>query len=141
MSYLLCQASFQQLGSYMLLQQFISNSSPHSGPHWTFSNMRSWRTCLTVCCPQAEELRKLNHEPYAYRFDRTHTAAQLQAQYTDLPAGQLDDAGASVSIAGRVTAKRFMGKLAFATLVDDSGSIQLYLEKQELDGKAADAFK
>lgn len=34
-----------------------------------------------------------------------------------------------------------MGKLAFATLADDSGDIQLYLEKKTLDASAPDSFK
>ncbi len=46
-----------------------------------------------------------------------------------------------MSVAGRVLARRFMGKLAFATLTDDSGEIQLYLEKKALDSEAAGTFK
>jgi hypothetical protein len=41
--------------------------------------------CLSVC--QAAALRDLNQEPYEYRFDRTHTAAELQALYRDLEPG------------------------------------------------------
>ncbi len=38
-------------------------------------------------------------------------------------------------------ARRFMGKLAFMSLVDDSGSIQVYLDKAVLDAAEADTFK
>ena len=34
-----------------------------------------------------------------------------------------------------------MGKLGFATLADDSGEIQLYLERTALDASAPDSFK
>lgn len=34
-----------------------------------------------------------------------------------------------------------MGKLAFATLADDSGEIQLYLERTTLDASSPDSFK
>lgn len=44
-------------------------------------------------------------------------------------------------MAGRVMARRFMGKLAFMSLVDDSGSIQIYLDKAVLDAAEADTFK
>ncbi len=45
-------------------------------------------------------------------------------------------------MAGRVMARRFMGKLAFMSLVDDSGSIQVYLDKAVIDGTSGeDAFK
>ena len=38
-----------------------------------------------------------------------------------------------VAIAGRVLAKRVMGKIAFYTIADQEGKIQLYLEKKILD--------
>ena len=45
-------------------------------------------------------------------------------------------------MAGRVMARRFMGKLAFMSLVDDSGSIQVYLDRAVIDGTSGeDAFK
>lgn len=43
-------------------------------------------------------------------------------------------------MAGRVTARRVMGKLAFVTLRDDSGTIQLYVDKSRLE-TGADGFK
>ena len=95
--------------------------------------------CHTVL--QVEQLRQLGREPYAYRFERTHSAAQLQEEYQQLPSGDVAENKPNVSIAGRITARRFMGKLAFATLADDSGDIQLYLEKKTLDASAPDSFK
>jgi lysyl-tRNA synthetase class 2 len=59
-----------------------------------------------------------------YRFERDATAAELAARFADLPAG-----GGSemvVSVAGRLMLRREMGKIAFATLRDSSGSIQLF---------------
>ena len=90
---------------------------------------------------QVQQLRNLGKDPYAYKFDRTHTSAQLQQQFEQLPAGQVAEGSALVSVAGRVRARRFMGKLAFATLADDSGEVQLYLEKTSLDAAAPDSFK
>jgi aspartyl/asparaginyl-tRNA synthetase len=47
-----------------------------------------------------------------------------------------------VAVAGRIMARRFMGKLAFMSLVDDSGSIQIYLDKAVIDGTSGeDTFK
>ena len=90
---------------------------------------------------QVKQLRSLGKDPYAYKYDRTHTAAQLQQQFEDLPSGQIAEDASPVSVAGRVRARRFMGKLAFATLADDSGEVQLYLEKTALDAAAPDTFK
>lgn len=89
---------------------------------------------------KVQQLRDLGKDPYAYKFERTHSAAQLQQQFEDLPSGQVSDQS-QVSIAGRIRARRFMGKLAFATLADDSGEVQLYLEKTALDSAAPDSFK
>jgi lysyl-tRNA synthetase class 2 len=41
----------------------------------------------------------------------------------------------SVSIAGRVMAKRIMGKIAFFTICDQEGQIQLYLDKRIINGE------
>lgn len=77
---------------------------------------------------KATQLKQLGFEPYAYRWEVTHHAADLQAKYADIPAGaEVDD---EVAIAGRIMLRRVFGKLAFFTLQDETGSIQLYLEKQ-----------
>ena len=44
-------------------------------------------------------------------------------------------------MAGRVMARRFMGKLAFLALTDDSGSIQIYLDRAVVDEAQPEAFK
>ncbi|KAI3938160.1 hypothetical protein MKW98_018716 [Papaver atlanticum] len=82
---------------------------------------------------KVEELRTKGHEPYAYGWDRTHTASQLQEIYKNLGNGEESSKDADlVSIAGRIIARRAFGKLAFLTLRDDSGTIQLYCEKEKL---------
>ncbi|GBG64772.1 hypothetical protein CBR_g46728 [Chara braunii] len=92
---------------------------------------------------KVEELRAEGVDPFAYNFARTHLAAELQDKYRDLDnaaeaAGETDH----VAVAGRIVARRVFGKLAFLTIKDDSGTIQLYCEKQRLDDSAAgpDAF-
>lgn len=88
---------------------------------------------------KAEELRTAGREPYAYTFDRTHSAQELQDLHKDLGNGeQLNDI--SVSVAGRIMARRVMGKLAFARLVDASGAIQLYVDKKTLDEQHEGGF-
>lgn len=98
-------------------------------------------SCILPCVVQVQQLRDMGKDPYAYKFDKTHTVAQLHEQHRDLPAGQLAEGSAPVQVAGRVRARRFMGKLAFATLADDSGEIQLYLERTALNEAAPDSFK
>lgn len=91
---------------------------------------------------KAEQLRQVGLNPYGYRWQVTHRAADLQEQFADLPRGE--EAELEVAIAGRILARRVMGKLAFFNLQDETGTIQLYLEKQRLQAEMAktdaDAF-
>jgi lysyl-tRNA synthetase class 2 len=71
-------------------------------------------------------LKSEGMEPYAYAWERTHTAAQLQKQYIDLPDGvEADKEEDHVSVAGRIIARRTFGKLAFLTLRDGSTVVQV----------------
>ncbi|MBN3945439.1 MAG: lysine--tRNA ligase [Nostoc sp.] len=91
---------------------------------------------------KVEQLKQLGTNPYAYRWESTHHAAQLQEKFVDLPSGEEVDL--EVAIAGRIMARRVFGKLAFFTLQDETGTIQLYLDKNRIqEGMAdidADAF-
>jgi lysyl-tRNA synthetase class 2 len=76
-------------------------------------------------------------------FRRTDHAGDLQQQYGD--AGKwtgeaLEGEGRRVALAGRLLAKRVMGKAAFAQVQDVSGRIQLFLQSTTL-GDAYEAFK
>ncbi|XP_047330462.1 lysine--tRNA ligase, chloroplastic/mitochondrial [Impatiens glandulifera] len=82
---------------------------------------------------KVEEMRSNGIEPYAYKWERTHSAVQLQEIYLKLGNGEESNSETDhVSIAGRIVARRAFGKLAFLTLRDDSGTIQLYCEKERL---------
>jgi len=76
------------------------------------------------------QLKQLGMNPYAYRWEVTHHAAQLQKKFADLPSGEEVDV--EVVIAGRILARRVFGKLAFFSLQDETGTIQLYLDKKRI---------
>ncbi|MEO7836372.1 MAG: lysine--tRNA ligase [Acidimicrobiales bacterium] len=59
-----------------------------------------------------------------YRFERTSDAATLHAGYGELAAGESADV--TVAVAGRLMLRRVQGKLAFGTLQDSSGRVQLW---------------
>jgi lysyl-tRNA synthetase, class II len=84
---------------------------------------------------KVEQLRQAGLNPYAYRWEITHRAAELQAKFVELANGE--EAAVEVAIAGRILARRVMGKLAFFNLQDETGTIQLYLEKQRLQEQMA----
>nr|XP_024403494.1 uncharacterized protein LOC112295780 isoform X2 [Physcomitrium patens] len=96
----------------------------------------------TLRLKKVEDLRAGGFEPYGYTWDRTHTAAELQKQYVDLPsATEANEEKDHVAVAGRIIARRVFGKLAFLTMRDDSGDIQLYCEKAKLTDEAFDQLK
>jgi lysyl-tRNA synthetase class 2 len=70
-------------------------------------------------------LRARGHEPYAYRYDRTHTAAEALAAFAA-------DREVPVRVAGRVVALRGHGKTTFAHVEDATGRIQLYFRQDAL---------
>ena len=76
-------------------------------------------------------------------FRRTDHAGDLQQQYAEADkwTGEaLEGEGRRVALAGRLLAKRVMGKAAFAQVQDVSGRIQLFLQSTAL-GDAYEAFK
>jgi lysyl-tRNA synthetase class 2 len=79
---------------------------------------------------KARSLESLGRAPYALSFSPSHRTAELQQAHADLANGE--ERQADVAVAGRVMTRRVMGKLAFFTLADESGPIQLYIEKATL---------
>ena len=79
---------------------------------------------------KGQALAALGQGPYALRFEPSHRTAALQQEHADLPNGE--ERPVAVAVAGRVMTRRVMGKLAFFTLVDESGPIQLFIEKAHL---------
>ncbi|MDB9447828.1 lysine--tRNA ligase [Anabaena sp. CS-542/02] len=85
---------------------------------------------------KVNQLKQLGANPYAYRWESTHHTAELQEKFADLPNGEEVDL--DVAVAGRIMARRVFGKLAFFTLQDETGAIQLYLEKNRIQEWMAD---
>ena len=88
---------------------------------------------------KAKALEDLGQGPYALGFEPSHRMAALQDSHADLPNGEERDV--SVAVAGRVMTRRVMGKLAFFTLADETGTIQLFLEKAGLEAQQEGWFK
>lgn len=103
-----------------------SDRSDHSSPE----EIRAIRL------EKVAQLKQAGFNPYSYRWELTHHAADLQQKFADLPNGAEDPL--EVAIAGRVMARRVFGKLAFFTLQDETGSIQLYLEQQKIRTEMAE---
>ena len=85
-----------------------------------------------------DQLRSIGMNPFAYQWKSTHTMAELQTNYVDLPNGEEKEV--DVAVAGRIMTRRVFGKLAFFTLQDETGTIQLYLDKNRIQEFMADRF-
>jgi lysyl-tRNA synthetase class 2 len=78
-------------------------------------------------------LRERGVEPYAYAFDPTHAAAAALDAFAAHEAAHPDaEMGEHVRVAGRIVAKRTMGKSTFAHIADRTGRIQLYFRVNDL---------
>lgn len=89
------------------------------------------------------KLEKLRAEGNAYPndFRRDRLAQDLHEAYDDKPREWFDDNRVTVAVAGRMMAKRVMGKASFASLQDVSGRIQLYLRRDDLPEGVYAEFK
>jgi lysyl-tRNA synthetase class 2 len=80
--------------------------------------------------PDGRDIPDLSHtsdrRDIPYRYERSHDAAEVVAQWAALASG--DESGDRVGVAGRIMLLRKQGKVAFAQLRDDSGSVQLFAD-------------
>ncbi|MEB3200736.1 MAG: lysine--tRNA ligase [Synechococcaceae cyanobacterium] len=80
---------------------------------------------------KARALEVAGRAPYALSFAPSHSTLALQQAHADLANGAERDE--RVSVAGRILTRRVLGKLAFFTLADESGPIQLFIERASLE--------
>jgi lysyl-tRNA synthetase class 2 len=77
-------------------------------------------------------LRKAGIDPFANKFTPTESCGTAKENYTE---------GRTVAVAGRLISKREMGKTMFAHIRDTSGTIQLFIRKNDLGDEAFAIFK
>ncbi len=82
-----------------------------------------------------EELCKNGKNPFEItKFNRTHTSKNVKDNYDALE-------GQDVTVAGRIMAKRIMGKASFCTIQDSEGKIQSYVSTNDLGEENYKEFK
>ena len=85
-----------------------------------------------------EKLAKLQEEgknPFEItKFNRTHTSQEIKDNYDELE-------GKDVTVAGRIMAKRIMGKASFCHIQDMQGKIQSYVSINDLGEESYKHFK
>ncbi len=82
-----------------------------------------------------DKLREEGKDPFQItKFNRTHTTKQIRDNYDELE-------GKDVTIAGRLMAKRIMGKASFCHIQDGEGKIQSYVSINDLGEESYKQFK
>lgn len=82
-----------------------------------------------------DALREAGKDPYEITvYNKTHSSAAIAAQYEALE-------GQTVCVAGRMIAKRIMGKASFAHLLDGEGTLQFYVRRDDVGEEAYADFK
>jgi len=81
------------------------------------------------------ELQEQGKDPFEItKYDRTNSAGEIKANYEAFE--QKD-----VAVAGRIIAKRIMGKASFCTILDSDEKIQSYVSINDLGEEAYKEFK
>ena len=82
-----------------------------------------------------KELQEIGKDPFEItKYDRTNTAGEIKSNYEEFE-------GKDVSVAGRIIAKRIMGKASFCTIQDSDEKIQSYVSINDLGEDSYKAFK
>lgn len=91
-----------------------------------------------------EKLRAWRESGQAFPndFRRDSVAEELHGMYGERSNESLEEEGVRVKVAGRMMEKRVMGKASFAKLQDNTGRIQLFVQRDSLpEGQYNQEFK
>ena len=90
---------------------------------------------MQVRLDKLKELQAEGKDPFEItKYDRTEFSLDIKDNYESYE-------GKDVSVAGRIMAKRIMGKASFCTIQDSKGRIQSYVSINDLGEEAYKAFK
>jgi lysyl-tRNA synthetase class 2 len=89
-----------------------------------------------VRAEKIERLRAAGMPAYALSAERTHTAAQVIAEFEAAVDDRLE-----ASVVGRIKSARHMGKTSFVHIEDGSGRLQLYFRVNEVGDELLDLLE
>ena len=87
----------------------------------------------------AEMVAAGNHPFTITKYDVGTYSEDIRKEFAQLPAET--NSGKTVTLAGRMMAKRVMGKASFARIRDGQGDMQIFVKRDELGDEAYAAFK
>jgi len=91
-----------------------------------------------------EKLKKieaLGQPAYRSKYEFTHTAEQILADYSAKTAEELEQTRVNVRIAGRIMALRLMGKAGFAHIQQGGKKLQIYVKKDAVGEQGFELYK
>jgi lysyl-tRNA synthetase class 2 len=97
------------------------------------SGLSSGKKLIEDRLRKLDELRGEGINPYPYRFDSNSNSEKIKCEFVHL--SPEEHSGEIVKIAGRIVLFRRMGKVAFLTIYDGEGKIQLYLRADDIGPK------
>lgn len=95
---------------------------------------------------RAEKRKKLHNlrekgiDPFPHNYERTAQIFELHHKHGKIEAGEVLESE-QYRVAGRLMTKRPMGKAAFFNVQDQTGTLQCYLKKAELDEISLESYE
>ncbi len=90
---------------------------------------------ISIRKEKLKELQEQGKDPFKItKYNRTHLSSEVKDNYDELE-------GKDVAVAGRIMAKRIMGKASFCTIQDSTGKIQSYVSINDLGEESYALFK
>ena len=88
------------------------------------------KTEETIRLEKLTKLKNQTKHPFKYTFSKTHKTTDIHENFNTLETGESNET--TVTLAGRLMAKRNHGKAFFGNLQDEFGIIQLYANSNKL---------
>lgn len=97
--------------------------------------MENLNELLQIRRDKLAKLQEMGKDPYKIeKYARTHCSEQINSDFENFE-------GKEVSVAGRIMARRDMGKAAFIDIQDSEGRIQSYVRKDAIGEDSFEEFK
>ncbi|MDL2253279.1 lysine--tRNA ligase [Ruminococcaceae bacterium OttesenSCG-928-I18] len=100
---------------------------------------KDYNELVAVRREKLKTLQEEGRDPFLQtKFPQDAYADEVKAHFQDPAEGE---PGRTVAMAGRMMSKRVMGKASFADLRDTTGTIQMYIKRDDVGTEAYQAFK
>ena len=98
------------------------------------AEQKSLKQIINFRKEKLNDLQKNGVNPYPSNFTPTNCSESIKINFEKLE-------GEDVVVAGRIMAVRRMGKASFFRIIDNEGSIQVFIKKDDIGEKSYENFK